>query len=105
VTAPLFSIIVPTLNVAATLRDFLDSVARQTCSDFELVLVDGGSTDGTPDIANRHRRRLHRRLHRLHRLHRSGSRSPERWWADTSTLARRRMLGCLTFRRASRGLG
>ena len=50
-TAPLFSIIVPTLNVAATLHACLDSVVRQTCSDFELVLVDGGSTDGTLDIA------------------------------------------------------
>jgi glycosyltransferase involved in cell wall biosynthesis len=52
VAAPLFSIIVPTLNVAANLRTCLDSMARQTCSDFEVVLVDGGSTDGTPDVAN-----------------------------------------------------
>ena len=50
-TAPLFSIIVPTLNVAPTLHACLDSVVRQTCSDFELVLVDGDSTDGTLDIA------------------------------------------------------
>ena len=50
-TAPMFSIVVPTLNVAATLDACLDSVARQTCSDFELVLVDGGSTDGTLEIA------------------------------------------------------
>ena len=50
-TAPMFSIIVPTLNAAATLHACLDSVARQTCSDFELVLVDGGSTDGTLDTA------------------------------------------------------
>jgi glycosyltransferase involved in cell wall biosynthesis len=48
----MFSIIVPTLDVAATLHACLDSVARQTCRDFELVLVDGGSTDGTLDIAN-----------------------------------------------------
>ena len=51
-TAPMFSIIVPTLNAAATLGACLDSVVGQTCSDFEVVLVDGGSTDGTLDIAN-----------------------------------------------------
>ena len=48
--APMFSIIIPTLNVATTLRVCLDSIARQTCTDFELVVVDGGSTDGTLDI-------------------------------------------------------
>ena len=48
----MFSIIVPTLNAVTTLRVCLDSIARQTCSDFELVVVDGGSTDGTLDIAN-----------------------------------------------------
>lgn len=51
-TAPMFSIIIPTLNVAATLHACLDSIVRQTYSDFELVLVDGGSTDRTLDIAN-----------------------------------------------------
>jgi glycosyltransferase involved in cell wall biosynthesis len=50
-TAPLFSIVVPTLNMAATLDACLDSIVRQTCSDFEVVLVDGCSTDGTLDIA------------------------------------------------------
>lgn len=50
--APMFSIIIPTLNVAAVLPACLDSIARQTCGDFELVLVDGGSTDETLDIAN-----------------------------------------------------
>ncbi|SON63253.1 PGL/p-HBAD biosynthesis glycosyltransferase [Mycobacterium simulans] len=52
VDAPLFSIIVPTFNVASTLRACLDSVSSQTYSGFEVVLVDGDSTDGTPDIAN-----------------------------------------------------
>ncbi len=51
VNSPLFSIIVPALNVATTLRDCLDSIASQTCTDFEVILIDGGSTDGTPDIA------------------------------------------------------
>lgn len=52
-TTPIFSIIVPTLNVAAILPDCLDSIIQQTCSDFELVLVDGGSTDETVDVAKR----------------------------------------------------
>ncbi|SPM43070.1 Glycosyltransferase, GT2 family [Mycobacterium numidiamassiliense] len=51
-TAPTFSIIVPALNVASTLSDCLDSLVQQTWTDFELVLVDGGSTDGTLDIAD-----------------------------------------------------
>jgi glycosyltransferase involved in cell wall biosynthesis len=50
--APMFSIIVPTFNVAATLQGCFDSIVHQTCSDFEVVLVDGGSTDETLDIAN-----------------------------------------------------
>ncbi|MCV7235101.1 glycosyltransferase [Mycobacterium branderi] len=51
-TAPMFSIVVPTLNAAATLHTCLDSVICQTCGDFELVVVDGGSTDETLDIVN-----------------------------------------------------
>jgi glycosyltransferase involved in cell wall biosynthesis len=50
--APIFSIVVPTFNVAASVRACLDSVACQTCTDFELVVVDGGSTDETLDIVN-----------------------------------------------------
>jgi glycosyltransferase involved in cell wall biosynthesis len=58
----LFSIIVPTFNVAATLRACFDSIAAQTCDDFELVLVDGASTDDTLDIANSYAPRLGDRL-------------------------------------------
>ncbi|KZS73141.1 glycosyltransferase [Mycobacterium kansasii] len=50
--APMFSIIIPTLNVASALGVCLESIACQTFRDFELVLVDGGSTDATLDIAN-----------------------------------------------------
>lgn len=48
---PTFSIIVPTFNASATLRDCLGSVARQTYSSYEVVLVDGASADATLDIA------------------------------------------------------
>lgn len=47
----MFSIIVPTFNAAATVGACLESVARQTCDDFELILVDGESTDGTLGVA------------------------------------------------------
>lgn len=59
---PLFSIIIPTFNVAATLRACLDSIAGQTCSDFQVVLVDGASTDDTVEIAKSYSPTLGERL-------------------------------------------
>jgi glycosyltransferase involved in cell wall biosynthesis len=44
---PLFSIIVPTFNRAALLRSTLESVFAQQVEEFELIVVDDGSTDGT----------------------------------------------------------
>src|SRR5215203_511963 len=45
--APLFSVLVATYNQAAFIIEALDSVAVQTDRDFELVVVNDGSTDGT----------------------------------------------------------
>lgn len=47
---PDVSVITVTLNATATLRECLDSVARQTGIQVEHIVVDGGSTDGTLDI-------------------------------------------------------
>jgi len=44
---PFFSIIIPTFNSAATINNAIESILRQTCSDFEIVIIDGGSTDNT----------------------------------------------------------
>lgn len=44
------SIITATWNSAATVRDTFDSVLRQDYHDYEYIIVDGGSTDGTIDI-------------------------------------------------------
>lgn len=47
---PLVSIIIPTFNRAQCVRRALDSVFAQTFRDFEVVVVDDGSTDDTVEI-------------------------------------------------------
>lgn len=42
-----FSIIVPVYNVKAYLPECMDSLLNQACRDFEIILVDDGSTDGS----------------------------------------------------------
>lgn len=44
------SIITINYNNAAGLKNTLDSVASQTCTDFEHIIVDGASTDGSVEI-------------------------------------------------------
>lgn len=48
----LASIIVPAFNVEKTITETLDALLVQTYSDFEIIIVDDGSTDGTARIAN-----------------------------------------------------
>ncbi|MEQ8877095.1 MAG: glycosyltransferase [Phycisphaerales bacterium] len=49
---PTASIIVPAYNAAATLPDTLDSLLAQSFRDFEIIIVDDGSTDATVDVAH-----------------------------------------------------
>ena len=46
-STPFFSIIIPTYNRVNALSRSIDSVLSQTYKDFELIIVDNGSTDGT----------------------------------------------------------
>lgn len=54
-SAPFFSLIVVCRNAGRTLARTLDSVAAQTETDRELVVIDGASTDGTAGILVSHR--------------------------------------------------
>ncbi|MGW2248852.1 glycosyltransferase family 2 protein [Kitasatospora sp. NPDC001660] len=49
--APRLSVVVPIYNVERYLKECLDSIAGQSCEDFECVMVDDGSTDESPVIA------------------------------------------------------
>jgi GT2 family glycosyltransferase/type II secretory pathway pseudopilin PulG len=51
VKEPRASVVVCTYNGSATLRECLESLQRLRYADYEVILIDDGSTDGTPSIA------------------------------------------------------
>jgi len=52
------SIITPTYNSAATVRDTLESVLSQQISDLEYIIIDGASSDNTLQIIEEYQERL-----------------------------------------------
>ena len=55
---PLISIITVTFNAAGTLERAIRSVLNQTYGNYEYIIIDGASTDGTTDIIGRYSDRL-----------------------------------------------
>jgi glycosyltransferase involved in cell wall biosynthesis len=51
---PHVSVIIPTYNSAAYLVEAIDSVLAQTYSDVEILVIDDGSTDDTPQVIKRY---------------------------------------------------
>ncbi len=47
----MFTIIIPTYNSENTLSNSIDSILKQTFTDFEILIMDGVSTDKTVEIA------------------------------------------------------
>ena len=49
---PYFSLILPIYNVAPYLKRCIDSILSQNFKDYEIILVDDGSTDDSPQICD-----------------------------------------------------
>lgn len=47
---PKVSVCIPAYNRKDYLRETLDSILAQTCKDYEIIVVDDGSTDGTENM-------------------------------------------------------
>lgn len=50
---PVISVVMPVYNGGAFLQPAIDSILSQTFPDFELIVIDDGSTDATPDVLAR----------------------------------------------------
>lgn len=58
----LVSILTPCYNSAKTIEKTLECIEKQTYTNIEYIIIDGGSTDGTLEIIDRHRSRLPEKL-------------------------------------------
>jgi glycosyltransferase involved in cell wall biosynthesis len=54
--APCVSVLMPVYEGERYLDEAIQSILSQTFRDFELIVIDDGSTDGTPEIIERYRR-------------------------------------------------
>ena len=59
---PLISVVIPAKNAEITLAESLESLANQTFRDFEVVLIDDGSSDSTFEIATSFNKRINIRI-------------------------------------------
>jgi glycosyltransferase involved in cell wall biosynthesis len=58
VSRPFFSVIIPTYNRSDKLRRALESLLSQTMGDFEVLVCDDGSTDGTEGVVSAYGEKL-----------------------------------------------
>jgi glycosyltransferase involved in cell wall biosynthesis len=65
-TTPFVSVVTPFYNTRDYLSECIESVLRQTHTNFEYILVDNCSTDGSSDIAKQYAARFPDKIHLFH---------------------------------------
>lgn len=63
---PFFSIIIPIYNVEKYLDKCIESVVSQTYEDYEIILIDDGSTDSSGNICDLYKRRFDNKIKVIH---------------------------------------
>ena len=53
-TRPLLSIVIPNYNYGRFLDEAIQSVLSQSCDDYELIIIDGGSTDNSVEVIKKY---------------------------------------------------
>lgn len=81
---PLFSVIIPTYNREEYVGSTLDSLIAQECDDWELIVVDDGSNDGTLEVVGDYAARLPGRVSILQQDH-SGCAAARNRGAEAAT--------------------
>ncbi len=54
----MLSLCIPTFNGAARIGPLLESIQRQQCADVEVIIADNASTDETPELVRRFRKKV-----------------------------------------------
>ena len=69
-TQPFFSVLVPVYNVKKYLDECVESLMSQSFPDYEVVLVDDGSTDGSGEMCDAWQARFPERIQVVHQENR-----------------------------------